>query len=210
MGGVKKGDMGINGKWERGQDETRDIKKMCKKNKGEEKWGITHKRKWRQTSWRRKKRLDVKNCSKLIRVYYVWRTFVKHAVVFVCAASVSACVSAVCFLLSGDECSSDPWQTEAEVLLGAEDCSAQRADGWGGEPREEQLPDTVSRNAFLQQNVLCLSLFKHSAVTAKCTSLLSLIEWQLWSVLSLAGSKWCVEIDCFLTGERCYNLPDFT
>lgn len=46
-------------------------------------------------------------------------------------------------LLSGDERSSDSWQTEAEIILGAEDCSTLRAYGWGEQSSEEQLSDTV-------------------------------------------------------------------
>lgn len=48
------------------------------------------------------------------------------------------------FISTGDEYGTDSWQTQADVILGAEDSSAQRADAQRGEPHEEQLPDTVS------------------------------------------------------------------
>lgn len=43
-----------------------------------------------------------------------------------------------------DERCTDPWQAQIEILLGAEDNSAQWNDAPGGEPREEQLSGTVS------------------------------------------------------------------
>lgn len=59
-----------------------------------------------------KKGVKVENCSKFSSDNFYFLQMEKE----------SLRVKTACLLLSGDEHRSDPRQTEAEVLLGAEDC----------------------------------------------------------------------------------------
>lgn len=72
------------------------------------------------------------------------------------------------FLLPGDERGSDPRQAETAMVLGAEDRPAQPADGPGGEPHEEQRPDTVRRRFCYESKVLSsrvLMMSTHSGLS---------------------------------------------
>lgn len=101
------------------------------------------------------------------------------------------CLKTICFFLSGDECSSDSRQTKAKIILGKEDCSAQWANAWGGEPHEEQLSDTVSskpnirgRSPLLTMQCLC-KVVKFVRVECECS----------YSTISLYCKYFCCKMN---------------
>lgn len=125
---------------------------------GLEVWNSTQQWMWTQSGWMERHREDKRGRRKWrdrseFVGFLLWtkhwfmnsRCALLSLTLFFYQVSQSHLIERRVFLCHADddERGADPWQAQTEVLLGAEDNSAQWGNAPGGEPREEQLSDTV-------------------------------------------------------------------